>query len=56
MTPASHVYLDAYQVPEEDRANEQLAIGGFISVEKIYGLNPIPENFPKELQKNFFPK
>lgn len=52
MTPASHVYLDAYQVPEEDHDSEELAIGGFTSVEKVYGLNPIPENMPEELHQH----
>lgn len=51
MTPASHVYFDAYQVPEEDHAKEKFAIGGFTSVEKVYGLNIIPEALPEEFHK-----
>lgn len=51
MTPASHLYFDAYQVPEEDHAKEKFAIGGFTSVEKVYGLNIIPEALPKEFHK-----
>lgn len=52
MTPASHLYMDAYQVPEKDHAKEELAIGGYTSVEKVYGLNVIPEGFPKELESH----
>lgn len=51
MTPASHSYFDSYQVPEENQANEQLAIGGYLSVEKVYNLNPIPEKLPVEFHK-----
>lgn len=40
MTPTSHSYFDYYQ---SDNADEPLAIGGFLSLEKVYSFNPIPE-------------
>ncbi|NGP88369.1 beta-N-acetylhexosaminidase [Fodinibius halophilus] len=45
MTPTSHVYLDYYQADEE---TEPLAIGGFISLEKIYNFDPVPEELNAE--------
>ncbi|HLF45812.1 MAG TPA: beta-N-acetylhexosaminidase, partial [Chitinophagaceae bacterium] len=38
MTPGSHVYLDHAQSENED----SVTIGGYTSVEKIYGYEPIP--------------
>jgi len=40
MTPNSHLYFDYYQA--ENRANEPLAIGGFLPVDKVYNYEPIP--------------
>ncbi len=40
MTPNKYFYFDYYQ--SEDRANEPLAIGGFVPVEKVYNFEPIP--------------
>lgn len=40
MTPTSHCYFDYYQ---SDNAQEPLAIGGFLPLEKVYGYHPIPE-------------
>ncbi len=40
MTPNSHLYFDYYQ--SENRANEPLAIGGFVPVDKVYNYEPIP--------------
>ena len=48
MTPTSHCYFDYYQSKSE---NEPLAIGGFLSLEKVYSYEPVPEELPKEKQK-----
>ena len=42
MSPTSHAYFDYYQ--SEDIKNEPLAIGGFLSLEKVYNFEPIPDN------------
>lgn len=39
MTPTSYCYLDYYQ---SLHADEPLAIGGFLPLEKVYSYNPIP--------------
>jgi hexosaminidase len=39
MTPGSHCYLDYYQ---SDPATEPLAIGGYLTLEKVYSYEPIP--------------
>ena len=41
MTPSQTNYFDMYQ--SENRKEEPLAIGGFISVEKVYGYDPTPK-------------
>lgn len=46
MTPTSYCYLDYYQ--SEDRDKEPLAIGGFIPVEKVYSLEPVPTELTSE--------
>ena len=48
MTPTSHAYFDYYQ---SDDADEPLAIGGFLPLEKVYGFNPIPAELNKEEAK-----
>lgn len=48
LTPTSHCYFDYYQ---SDNPNEPLAIGGFVSLEKVYGFNPIPEELTEEESK-----
>ena len=45
MTPTSHCYFDYYQ---SENPNEPLAIGGFLPLEKVYNLNPIPDSLTKE--------
>lgn len=40
MTPGSHCYFDHYQ---GDPAHEPLAIGGYTTLKKVYGYEPIPE-------------
>jgi hexosaminidase len=39
MAPMSHTYFDQYQA----RTGEQLAIGGFLPLDKVYSYDPIPE-------------
>lgn len=48
MTPGSHCYFDYYQSESDD---EPLAIGGFVPLEKVYTLNPIPEELSEEEAK-----
>src|SRR2546423_15521061 len=40
MTPTSNTYFDYYQ--SRDMAKEPLAIGGFLSLETVYGYEPVP--------------
>lgn len=40
MTPGSHVYFDYYQ---SDPATEPTAIGGYTTLEKVYGYEPVPD-------------
>lgn len=39
MTPGSHLYFDHYQGARE---TEPLAIGGFTTLERVYGFEPVP--------------
>lgn len=48
LTPNSHCYFDYYQSENKD---EPLAIGGFLPLEKVYSLNPIPEALTIEESK-----
>lgn len=48
MTPNSHAYFDYYQ---SDKPDEPLAIGGFISLKKVYSFNPIPKELNAEEAK-----
>ena len=48
LTPGSHCYFDHYQSENKD---EPLAIGGFLPLEKVYSLNPIPEELSEEETK-----
>lgn len=49
MTPNTHLYFDHYQSKNED---EPLAIGGFLPVEKVYSLDPTPEELNAEEAKH----
>ncbi len=49
LTPGEYCYFDKYQ--SEDKDNEPLAIGGFLSLEKVYGFNPIPDELALDEQK-----
>jgi hexosaminidase len=46
MAPNTSTYLDYYQ--SEDRSKEPLAIGGFVSLEKVYTYQPIPQELTPE--------
>lgn len=48
MTPTSHSYFDYYQ---SDKADEPLAIGGFLPLKKVYSFNPIPKELNAEEAK-----
>ncbi|WP_186754627.1 beta-N-acetylhexosaminidase [Echinicola salinicaeni] len=50
MTPNSHMYIDHYQ--SEDKEQEPLAIGGFLSLEKVYSYSPRPESLTAEENKH----
>ena len=45
MAPTSHTYFDYYQGPSD---KEPLAIGGNLPLEKVYGLEPIPQDIAQE--------
>jgi hexosaminidase len=49
MTPGSHCYFDYYQADPE---TEPLAIGGLLSLEKVYSYEPIPEALTEEQGKH----
>ncbi|MDR0294833.1 MAG: beta-N-acetylhexosaminidase [Prevotellaceae bacterium] len=48
MTPTSYLYFDYYQ--SDNKEAEPLAIGGFVSLEKVYSFNPVPEILPLDKQ------
>jgi hexosaminidase len=45
MTPNSHMYFDAYQ---GDAAQEPLAIGGFLPIQRVYEFEPVPDSLTPE--------
>ncbi|AWI27210.1 beta-N-acetylglucosaminidase [Flavobacterium pallidum] len=45
MSPGSHCYFDQYQA---DPKTQPLAIGGLITLEKVYSFNPVPEALSTE--------
>lgn len=47
MSPVSHCYFDYYQA----KSGEPKAIGGFISLEKVYSYEPIPDELNKDEAK-----
>lgn len=49
MTPGSHLYLDMYQ--SKDKQNEPMAMGGFVSVEKVYNYDPTPSELTDDQKK-----
>ena len=49
MTPNTYVYFDYYQ--SADVANEPLAIGGYLPMDKVYSFEPVPASLTPEEQK-----
>lgn len=41
MVPTSYLYFDYYQA--KDKAQEPMAIGGYVPLEKVYSFDPVPE-------------
>ena len=50
MTPNSHLYFDYYQT--EGRNGGPILIGGYVPLEKVYSLNPIPDDIPADLRSH----
>lgn len=50
MTPNTYAYFDYYQTA--DTRNEPLAIGGYLPVEKVYEMEPVPASFTAEQKKH----
>src|SRR5690606_1705646 len=48
MTPESSLYFDRYQ---GDPKNEPLGFGGNVTIEKVYGFNPVPNALSQEESK-----
>ena len=48
MTPTTYCYFDYYQ---SDHPDEPLAIGGLLTLKKVYSYNPIPEELTSEEAK-----
>lgn len=49
MTPNGYLYLDYYQAPAE---SEPRAIGGYVSLEKVYSYDPTPKVLTEEQKKH----
>lgn len=49
MTPNTYAYLDYYQA---EPANEPLAIGGYLPLEKVYSFNPLFDELTEEQNKH----
>jgi len=50
MTPGGYCYFDQYQ--DQDQSKEPLAIGGFLSLEKVYSFKPVPLELSTEGAKH----
>lgn len=50
MTPNSHLYIDHYQ--SKNAADEPVAIGGFLPLEKVYSYHPRPESLSAQEQQH----
>ena len=50
MVPTSYAYLDYYQT--DNRDGEPLAIGGYVPIEKVYSLEPVPDVLTDEQKKH----
>jgi hexosaminidase len=47
MAPTSHTYFDNYQ---SDAKTEPLAIGGPLTLEKVYDFEPVPQDLPIDVR------
>jgi hexosaminidase len=50
MSPTANCYLDYYQ--SRDQAAEPRAIGGFLPLQKVYALEPVPAGLAPEFEKH----
>jgi len=50
LTPNGWTYFDSYQT--RDTANEPLAIGGFVPLDKVYTWEPMPDGLEPEYRKH----
>lgn len=50
MTPTSYCYFDYYQT--DDTKDEPLGIGGYVPIEKVYSLEPVPASLTDEQKKH----
>jgi len=50
MAPTSHTYFDYYQ--SKDQPGEQLAIGGYVPIETVYGYEPVPADLEPQFAKH----
>ncbi len=50
IAPTSHTYLDYYQ--SQDRANEPIAIGGFLPMDTVYAFDPYPGSLEPQYRKH----
>ena len=51
MTPSTYLYFDYYQVDVEEQQNEELSIGGYLPLERVYSYNPTPAELTQDEQK-----
>ncbi|KGE15490.1 family 20 glycosylhydrolase [Sphingobacterium deserti] len=49
MTPGSHLYFDSYQT---DPRTQPEALGGYLTIDKVYSYNPIPKELDSEKAKH----
>lgn len=52
MSPNTYCYFDYYQTGNPEKTGEPLAIGGYISVKKVYDFDPMPDSLTVEQQKH----
>lgn len=50
MTPLSHLYFDMSQTLK--RENEEISVGGYIPVEKVYTYEPVPTDWSEKEKKH----
>jgi hexosaminidase len=49
MTPGSHLYFDSYQT---DPRTQPEAIGGYLTIDKVYSYNPVPKELDEDKAKH----